>query len=91
MYEQDVKKSTKKNEIKNNEVKIVDIQMPFMSMVIFMIKWALAAIPAFIILFIIYFTFASIITAYSMKQVENSYKNSSYNYIETVAPAAEAY
>lgn len=32
---------------------VVDIKMPFMSMVIFMVKWAVAAIPAFIILSII--------------------------------------
>lgn len=33
-----------------SEVVVVDVQMPFMSMVTFMIKWAVAAIPAFIIL-----------------------------------------
>lgn len=31
-------------------VSVVDINMPFGSMVVFMIKWAIAAIPAFIIL-----------------------------------------
>lgn len=31
-------------------VVIIDINMEFLSMVIFMIKWAIAAIPAFIIL-----------------------------------------
>lgn len=35
------------------EVIVTDIQMPFGSMVVFMIKWALAAIPAIIILFFI--------------------------------------
>jgi hypothetical protein len=30
--------------------RIVDIQMPFGSMVVFMVKWAIAAIPAIIIL-----------------------------------------
>ena len=34
-------------------IKIEDIQMPFGSMVIFMVKWAIASIPAFIILFLI--------------------------------------
>lgn len=29
---------------------VTDIQMPFWSMVIFMIKWSIASIPAFIIL-----------------------------------------
>lgn len=37
------------------ETKIIvaDIKMPFISMVIFMVKWAIAAIPAIIILFIL--------------------------------------
>ncbi len=33
-----------------NNVTIVDIKMPFMSMVVFMIKAAIAAIPAFLVL-----------------------------------------
>jgi hypothetical protein len=36
------------------EVSIVDIRMPFWSMVVFMVKLSLAAIPAFIILAVIY-------------------------------------
>ena len=36
-----------------SEVAIVDVRMPFKSMVIFMVKGALAAIPALIILSII--------------------------------------
>ena len=35
------------------EVVVTDIQMPFGSMVVFMIKWAIAAIPAVIILFVL--------------------------------------
>lgn len=34
----------------NNEVTVVDIKMPFLSMVIFMVKAAIAAIPAVVIL-----------------------------------------
>lgn len=34
-------------------VVVVDIKMPFTSMVTFMVKWAIAAIPAFIILSVI--------------------------------------
>lgn len=34
-------------------VKITDIEMPFMSMVFFMIKWAFATIPALIIIWIV--------------------------------------
>jgi len=36
-----------------NEVVVVDIKMPFMSMVEFMVKWAIACIPALIILIFI--------------------------------------
>src|SRR3990167_526722 len=36
---------------KELEVTIINIKMPFDSMVIFMVKWVLASIPAFIILF----------------------------------------
>lgn len=39
----------------NNEVVVVDIKMPFMSMVTIMVKIAIAAIPAAIILVFIYF------------------------------------
>jgi plastocyanin len=35
------------------EVVVTDVRMPFGSMVVFMVKWALAAIPAFVMLFII--------------------------------------
>ena len=38
---------------KTQSVKITDINMPFGSMVFFMIKWVLASIPAFIILSIV--------------------------------------
>ena len=34
-------------------VEVVDVAMPFWSMVVFMVKWAIASIPALIILFII--------------------------------------
>ncbi|MGH9891066.1 MAG: hypothetical protein ACREA0_03600 [bacterium] len=37
----------------SNEVIVVDVRMPFLSMVVFMVKWAIAAIPAIIILVII--------------------------------------
>ncbi len=35
------------------EVVITDIQLPFMTIVMLMIKWAIAAIPALIILWLI--------------------------------------
>jgi len=34
----------------NNEVTVVDIKMSFWSMVVFMVKWVLASIPAIMIL-----------------------------------------
>ena len=40
------------------EVNIVDIKMPFWSMVIFMVKVTIASIPAMIILSILYLMFA---------------------------------
>lgn len=36
-----------------HEVTVTDIKIPFWSMVVLMVKWALAAIPAIIILIII--------------------------------------
>lgn len=36
-----------------NQVIIVDVKMPFLSIVVFMVKAAIASIPAFIILAII--------------------------------------
>ena len=35
---------------KNNLVIVTDVKMPFLSMVVFMVKWAIASIPAIIIL-----------------------------------------
>jgi hypothetical protein len=44
-----------------SEVSIVDVHMPFGSMVVFMIKWAIAAIPALIILAILRLLAAGVI------------------------------
>jgi hypothetical protein len=38
--------------MESGEVQITDINIPFMSMVTLMVKWAIASIPAMIILFI---------------------------------------
>lgn len=40
------------NQPSNTRVHVVDLDMPFGSMFRFMLKWALASIPAFILLFI---------------------------------------
>ena len=37
--------------VKRQEVVVVDLSLPFVSMVVFMVKWAIASIPAFLILF----------------------------------------
>jgi hypothetical protein len=39
------------------EVVVVEIKIPFWSMVILIVKWAVAAIPAFIILYLLAFVF----------------------------------
>ncbi len=39
--------------MQRQEVVVTDVQMKFGSMVLFMVKWTLAAIPALIILFIL--------------------------------------
>ena len=44
-----------------HEVVVTDVKMPFWSMVVFMVKLALASIPAAIILAIVYFIIAAIL------------------------------
>lgn len=44
-------------------VVVTDISMPFISMVIFMIKWVIASIPAFIILSILWASVTAILGA----------------------------
>ncbi|HDN26438.1 MAG TPA: hypothetical protein ENG03_04975 [Thioploca sp.] len=41
-------------ENESQNVVITDIKMPFFSMVVFMVKWALASIPAVIVIGIIF-------------------------------------
>ena len=43
---------------KSKFVKVIDFDMKFISMVTFMVKWAIASIPAFIILFLIAIMFS---------------------------------
>ena len=40
-------------ESRGSEVTVVDIKMPFWSMVVFMVKWSIAAIPALLILVVL--------------------------------------
>ena len=41
------------NDTFDTQVIVTDIRMSFLSMIIFMVKWVLASIPALIILFLI--------------------------------------
>ena len=50
---------------KSSSVKITDINMPFWSMVIFMVKWAIASIPAIIILMLLFMFFGGFVTTFS--------------------------
>jgi hypothetical protein len=43
------------------EVTVVDVQMPFGSMVLFILKWTIASIPALIILTLIGFAVAAVL------------------------------
>ena len=52
-YENGQKKETQK-------VKISDIDMPFGSMVVFMVKWAIASIPAILILMVLFAIFGGL-------------------------------
>ncbi len=46
-----------------NRIIVTDIQMPFFSMVIFMVKWAVAAIPALFILATLGSIFSTIVSS----------------------------
>ena len=56
----EVTKGNDKRSHKTQPVKIIDFNMPFGSMVSFMIKWVLASIPAMIILITIGFILSMI-------------------------------
>ncbi len=45
------------------EIVVTDIKIPFWSMVVLMVKWALAAIPAVFILIVIGMTFSTVVGA----------------------------
>ncbi|AEG00478.1 hypothetical protein [Methylomonas methanica] len=52
---------------KNVNVVVTDIQMPFMSMVTFMVKWVIAAIPAMIILTLLGGMFTALISGFTAR------------------------
>jgi uncharacterized membrane protein YvbJ len=48
-------------QLERQEVVVVDVSMPFESMVVFMVKWAIASIPAFIILTVLGYIAAGVV------------------------------
>jgi hypothetical protein len=50
--------------MENNQVTVVDVKMPFTSMVVFMVKWSLAALPAMLILILIGVMFAGFLSGF---------------------------
>ena len=44
----------------DSRVEVTDIKMPFFSMVWFMVKWAVASIPAIIILWFLFMLFGGL-------------------------------
>ena len=59
-------------EPQRNDVTVVDIRMPFLSMVLFMVKWAIASIPALIILVVLGFFVAAILAALGRPLMEKT-------------------
>ena len=55
-------KGTQTVKIKGTQtVEVSDIDMPFGSMVVFMVKWAIASIPAILILMVLFAIFGGLI------------------------------
>ena len=59
----EVQRKEQQQKIEDQSVHVISFDMPFGDMVGFMVKWALASIPAFIILAIIGAIFVAIFTA----------------------------
>ena len=58
--------NTKSSQSKHKEtktVKVSDFDMPFGSMVVFMVKWAIASIPALLMLMVLFFIFGGFLAA----------------------------
>ena len=50
-----------KSRTQQQEVVVVDVSVPFGSMVVFMVKWAIASIPAFLILLVLGMLFGGLL------------------------------
>mgnify|MGYP001574813261 CR=1 FL=1 len=60
----DIKKNKEEPEENTEDisrVEIINIKMPFGSMVVFMVKWAIASIPAIIVLWILFMMFGGVL------------------------------
>jgi hypothetical protein len=60
----DIKKNKEDSEESTEDisrVEIINIKMPFGSMVVFMVKWAIASIPAIIVLWILFMMFGGVL------------------------------
>ena len=53
--------ATDKNNKGTQTVKVSDFDMPFGSMIVFMVKWAIASIPAILILMVLFFIFGGLL------------------------------
>ena len=53
------------DDFERREVVVVDIQMPFVSIVSLMVKWAIAAIPAFLILALLSMLFTGLLGSFT--------------------------
>ncbi len=49
----------------DSRVEVTDIKMPFFSMLWFMVKWAVASIPAIIILWFLFMLFGGLMGGFS--------------------------
>lgn len=56
-------------EDENQQVVITDIKMPFFSMVVFMIKWVFAMIPALLIAAALFFGVTILVSMFNIKEM----------------------
>ena len=55
--------------LEDSKVQVTDINMPFISMVWFMVKWVIASIPAIIILWLLLIAFGGIVTGFGIAYI----------------------
>lgn len=67
IWEQQSMRITEPDSLPLTRVSVVDVNMPFASMVGFMVKWSLAAIPAIMILFALGLFMAGLLAAFARR------------------------